>query len=189
MSRKRLAIGALAIVVLLGLYFFERSGRSRGLRSTTTGVPAPDFSLPQLNGELLQLSTYRGKVVLLDFWATWCDPCREEIPRFVNLQDKYGQQGFEIIGISMDDTADPVRDFYQRFRMNYPVVLGNAQIGELYGGVLGLPIAFLLERDGRIYAKHIGAMDASVLEREIVSLLANKVSLTAPGPSTDRPFL
>jgi peroxiredoxin len=143
---------------------------------------APDFSLPQLNGDPLQLSTYRGKVVLLDFWATWCDPCREEIPRFVNLQNKYGQQGLQIIGISMDDSADPVHDFYQRFRMNYPVVLGNAQIGELYGGVLGLPITFLIARDGRIYAKHIGATDASVFEREIVGLLETKVSLTPPGP-------
>jgi len=189
MSQKRLAIGALAIFVLLGLYFFERSGRSGARISTTAGALAPDFSLPQLNGELLRLSSYRGKVVLLDFWATWCDPCRDEIPRFVNLQNKYGPQGFEIIGISMDDSPDPVRDFYQRFRINYPVVMGNAQIGDLYGGVLGLPIAFLIARDGRIYAKHIGATDASVLEGEIVGLLEAKVSLTPPGPSTDRQVL
>jgi len=189
MSQKRLAIGALAIFVVLGLYFFERSGRSGGRRSSTPGALAPDFALPQLNGELLRLSTYRGKVVLLDFWATWCDPCRDEIPRFVNLQNKYGPKGFEIIGISMDDTPDPVRDFNQRFRMNYPVVMGNAQIGDLYGGVLGLPIAFLIARDGRIYAKHIGATDASAFEREIVSLLESKVSLTPPGPSTDRQVL
>jgi cytochrome c biogenesis protein CcmG, thiol:disulfide interchange protein DsbE len=188
-SQKRLAIGALAIIVLLGLYFFERSGRSRARRSTTAGRRAPDFSLPQLNGELLRLSTYRGKVVLLDFWATWCDPCRDEIPRFVNLENKYGPQGFEIIGISMDDSPDPVRDFYQRFHMNYPVVMGNAQIGELYGGVLGLPIAFLIARDGRIYAKHIGATDASVFEREIVGLLESKVSLKPSGPTTDRQVL
>ena len=189
MSQKRLAIGALAIFLLLGLYFFERSGRSGAHTSTTAGALAPDFSLPQLNGELLRLSSYRGKVVLLDFWATWCDPCRDQIPRFVSLQNKYGPKGFEIVGISMDDTPDPVRDFYQRFRMNYPVVMGNAQIGDLYGGVLGLPIAFLIARDGRIYAKHIGATDASVLEREIVGLLESKVSLAPLAPSTDRQVL
>jgi len=175
-SQKRLVNGALVVLVLAGIYFLERSGRSGNQRSTTPGALAPDFSLPQLSGELLQLSTYRGKVVLLDFWATWCDPCREEIPRFVNFQNKYGQQGLQVIGIAMDDSPDPVRDFYQRFQINYPVVLGNATTGELYGGILGLPIAFLIARDGRIYAKHIGPTDVSVLEREIVSLLQSKVS-------------
>lgn len=148
-----------------------RSRHSGGARSIGTAILAPDFSLPQLNGQPLQLLSYRGKVVLLDFWATWCDPCREEIPHFANLQDKYGPQGLQIIGIAMDDSPDPVRDFYQRFKMNYPVVMGNAQIGELYGGVLGLPIAFLIARDGRIYSKHTGATDFSVFEREIVVLL------------------
>ena len=112
----------------------------------------------------------------MDFWATWCDPCREEIPRFVDLQNEYGSQGLQIIGVSMDDEPGPVRDFSQRFKMNYPVVIGNARIGEVYGGVLGLPIAFLIGRDGRIYAKHIGATDISVFEGEIVNLLRSKSS-------------
>jgi cytochrome c biogenesis protein CcmG, thiol:disulfide interchange protein DsbE len=142
---------------------------------------APNFSLPLLSGSRLELSSYRGKVVLLDFWATWCDPCRDEIPRFVDLQNKYGPEGLQIIGISMDDSPDPVRDFYQRLKMNYPVVMGNAQIGELYGGVLGLPITFLISRDGGIYAKHIGAIDNSVLEKEIATLLQDKSRRDAPG--------
>ncbi|HXZ31970.1 MAG TPA: TlpA disulfide reductase family protein [Terriglobales bacterium] len=181
MSNKRLP-GALAILALLGVYFLhQRSGRSSTQHSAAPGDLAPDFSLPELSGELLQLSTYREKVVLLDFWATWCDPCREEVPLFANLQNKYGQQGLQIIGISMDDSPDPVRDFYHRFKMNYPVVLGNPQIAERYGGVLGLPIAFLIARDGRIYTKHIGATDISVVEREILGLLQNKVSTAQPG--------
>jgi cytochrome c biogenesis protein CcmG, thiol:disulfide interchange protein DsbE len=132
---------------------------------------APEFSLSDLAGHNLNLSTYRGRVVLLDFWATWCYPCREEIPRFVELQDKYGKRGLQVIGVSMDDGPEPVREFYQRYKMNYPVVMGNAKTGELYGGVLGLPIAFVIDRYGHIYSKHIGATDTSVFEKEIENLL------------------
>lgn len=173
MNQKKLLIGILAIAVAFGTYFFGRFGGGARRRSVAAETLAPDFSLPQLNGEQLQLSTYRGKVILLDFWATWCDPCREEIPRFVDLQNKYRSQGLQIIGVSMDDGAEPVRDFYQRFHMNYPVVMGTAKVGELYGGILGLPITFLIRRDGRVYAKHVGATDILVFEREIINLLGN----------------
>ena len=177
--RKNLFVGAVAIAALVGLYVMNRHrGMSPVLRITSAEHPlAPEFSLPDLTGKTLKLSDYRGKVVLLDFWATWCEPCREEIPHFVELQDKLGDQGFQIIGVSMDDGPEPVRDFYRKFKMNYPVVMGNAQIGELYGGVLGLPIAFVVGRDGRIYSEHIGATDISLFNREI------KAMLQAQGPT------
>jgi cytochrome c biogenesis protein CcmG, thiol:disulfide interchange protein DsbE len=89
----------------------------------------------------------------------------------MELQKKYGDQGFQMIGISMDDSPEPVRDFYQQFRMNYPVVMGNARTGELYGRVLGLPIAFLVGRDGRIYSRRTGPVDLSSLDREIAAQL------------------
>ncbi len=170
----KLRTGIAAIALVIALYFLNpRRNAPTGERVTNiAGHPlAPEFSLPELGGQTLDLSAYRGKVVLLDFWATWCDPCREEIPHFVELQNKYRDQGFEIIGISMDDGPAPVRDFYQQFHMNYPVAMGNAKTGELYGGVLGLPIAFLIDRDGRIETKHIGATDLSAFEREIEALL------------------
>jgi cytochrome c biogenesis protein CcmG/thiol:disulfide interchange protein DsbE len=171
---KKLLTGIAAIAVVMALYFLNPH-RVVPAGDRVTNIArhplAPEFSLPELTGQTLDLSAYRGKVVLLDFWATWCDPCRDEIPRFVELQDKYRDRGLQIIGISMDDGPAPVRDFYQRFHMNYPVAMGNAKIGELYGGVLGLPIAFLIDRDGRIEAKHIGATDISVLERELKALL------------------
>ena len=171
--RKITIVGIAAVTVVVGLYVLNRHrGMSPGLRVTSAEHPlAPEFSLPELTGKTLKLSDYRGKVVLLDFWATWCGPCREEIPHFVELQNKLGDQGFQIIGVSMDDGPEPVRDFYRQFKMNYPVVMGNAKIGELYGGVLGLPIAFVIGRDGRIYSKQIGATEVSLLEREIEAQL------------------
>jgi len=166
--------GLALILIVAGLYFVTRhlavfpGTRGKGIAGQSQ---APDFSLPDLTGQKLDLPSYRGKVVLLDFWATWSDRCRDEIPHFVELQNKYGGQGLQIIGVSMDDGPEPVLEFYQRFKMNYPVVMGNAKTGELYGGVLGLPIAFLIGRDGRISAKHIGATDISVFEKEIKNVL------------------
>jgi len=134
-------------------------------------MPAPDFTLPALTGERVQLSHYRGKVVLLDFWATWCKPCRKEIPYFAKLQKNYRSRGLQVIAISMDDSPEPVHSFCNRIHLNYPVVMGNADLGELYGGVLGLPVAFLIGRDGSVYRKHAGATEPAVLQKEIEDLL------------------
>jgi len=94
----------------------------------------------------------------------------------VELQQKYGDRGLQIIGVSMDDSPDPVRDFSSQFHINYPIVIGNAKTGELYGGVLGLPIAFLIDREGRIYKKRMGATSATVFEQDILALIANPES-------------
>lgn len=162
----------LAAVVIGGLYSYNhfRGARSASA-STNQRREAPDFTLPSIDSGQLRLSSYRGKVVLLDFWATWCVPCREETPHFVELQKKYGDRGLQIIGVSMDDSPDPVRSFYEQFHINYPVVVGTAETGSAYGGVLGLPIAYLIDRDGRIYSKHMGATDPSVFEQDITTLL------------------
>lgn len=174
--KRRLFLSLLALAICGAVFLTAHSKfRARQIGSADRAV-APDFTLTDLSGKPLTLSSYRGKVVLLDFWATWCDPCRDEIPRFNVLQDKYANRGLQIIGVSMDDAPDPVREFQQQFKMNYPVVMGSARIGELYGGILGLPVAFLIGADGRIYSKHLGATDEAVLEKEIVTLLG-----TVPG--------
>jgi cytochrome c biogenesis protein CcmG/thiol:disulfide interchange protein DsbE len=165
----------LVVVAIIGagtaVYSVRHHHAPQPTTSPSVNHMAPDFTLPQLEGKDLRLSSYRGKVVLLDFWASWCAPCREETPHLIELQQKYGDRGLQIIGVSMDDSPDPARAFYQQFHMNYPVVMGNAKTGERYGGVLGLPIAFLINGDGRIYAKHIGATDPAIFEKEVVTLL------------------
>ena len=173
---KLLAGALLALVLVVGLYYLNRYWITPAVRAQTKGEGAhplaPAFSLTDITGRPLKLSDHQGEVVLLDFWATWCGPCRLEIPGFIELQKRYGTQGFTMIGISMDDSPEPVVGFYRELQMNYPVAVGNDRLGELYGGMPGLPTTFLIGRDGRIYAKHVGAYDLSVFETEIKELLA-----------------
>jgi cytochrome c biogenesis protein CcmG, thiol:disulfide interchange protein DsbE len=157
---------AIAVVELAGCHSVAPA---HGVNS-----PAADFSVQDINGQPLNLASYHGKVVLLNFWATWCTPCRGEIPNFVDFQNKYGPRGFTNIGISMDDDAKPVAAFYQQFKMNYPVAMGTEKLAQSYGGVLGLPVSFLIDRNGKIAAKYVGAAQIPVVEQEIQTLLASK---------------
>jgi cytochrome c biogenesis protein CcmG, thiol:disulfide interchange protein DsbE len=132
---------------------------------------APNFSRADLAHRNVELTAYRGKVVLLNFWATWCAPCLTEIPRFVEWQRKYGGRGLQVIGISMDDNEAPVRAAYQKYRLNYPVVMGDEKLGEMYGGILGVPVTLIIDRSGKIRFKHQGAVDLDIIDREIRTLL------------------
>src|SRR5262249_10115357 len=147
--------------------------RSASAQSRTPAAEriAPDFSRVDLDGKKIRLSSFRGKVVLLNFWATWCAPCLAEMPRFVEWQQKYGPRGLQIVGVSMDDEEAPVRAMYRRLRLNYPVVMGDEKVGELYGGILGLPVTFLIDREGKIRFQHDGETRLEVIEREIQELL------------------
>lgn len=166
-----------AIVLVAGLYWLgiHSMAPAHRVRAATMAHPmAPDFTLTDINGAKLSLSDYKGKVVLLDFWASWCGPCRIEIPWFVQMQEKYRDQGFAVLGVAMQDTPDSVGSFYQQFHLNYPVAMGTAQLAALYGGIYGLPTSFVIGRDGRIYAQHSGTTGAMIFQKEIEQLLAEK---------------
>jgi cytochrome c biogenesis protein CcmG/thiol:disulfide interchange protein DsbE len=132
------------------------------------------FVRTDLQHRKLDLKAYRGKVVLLNFWATWCAPCQLEMPRFVSWQSKYGARGLRIIGISMDDDPALAREAYSKLKLNYPVVMGDAKLGERYGGVLGLPVTYLIDRRGRIRAEYQGETDLNAIETELRLLLPSR---------------
>ena len=166
--KRALAIFAVVALVLAWILLRPPAVNHQGAGALR---PAPDFALTDMSGNRVNLSAYRGKVVLLDFWATWCAPCKEEIPHFVDMQNRYGPRGFQVIGISMDDDEKPVLDFQQQFKINYPVAVGSAKLAEQYGGVLGLPITFVIDPEGRIVSRHIGQTSAEVFESEVQKLL------------------
>lgn len=170
--RSSVAAILLVLAVAGGFYAVHRKDvREQQMRAAALRKAAPDFSFIDLEGKPLQLAEFRGKVVLLDYWATWCEPCKVEIPHLVALQKKYGPQSLQIIGISMDDDAAPVKTFARDFAINYPVVLGDAELAQSYGGVLGLPVAFLIDREGRIVKRLDGDVKLQGLEWEISELM------------------
>jgi peroxiredoxin len=133
---------------------------------------APDFALKDADGRIVHLSDYRGKVVLLDFWATWCGPCKVEIPWFIDFQRAH-RDGFAVLGVSMDDEGwEVVKPFVAKAKMNYRVLIGNDQTSQLYGGIDALPTTFLIDREGRIAAVHVGLVNRKDFENGIEQLLA-----------------
>ena len=132
---------------------------------------APQFKGTDLNGRSVDLRSYRGKVVLLNFWATWCASCQVELPRFDAWQKKYGADGLQVLTVSMDDGDAPVRKTVRRLHLALPVVMGDAKLGEAYGGVLGLPVTFLIRRDGVVEAKVKGETDLDALESQVRRML------------------
>jgi thiol-disulfide isomerase/thioredoxin len=146
------------------------------IRFASNPEPMPPFLVNDVEGRVLSTAELHGKVVIVNFWATWCPPCREEIPEMIDLANRYKDR-LQIIGVSEDDDATPeeVRDFAREAKINYPVVMGSTGISAEYGGVPALPTSFLVNTDGRVVQKHVGLFPSEVYDREIRALLGEHV--------------
>jgi peroxiredoxin len=184
--KRNVIILIVVVLVVAGMiYLGARISRSQkaGLEPPTAaevavGQPAPEFQLKTLDGKTAKLSDYKGKAVLLNFWATWCEPCKIEMPWLVEFNKQYGPQGFTVLGVAMDDDADnkewvqkDIRKFADDMKVNYPVMLGNGKVGDTYGGVPFLPEIFYIGRDGKIVDHAVGLHGKGEIEEDIKKTL------------------
>ena len=133
---------------------------------------APNFSLKSSNGSLVELAKLKGKVVVVNFWATWCGPCRSEIPGFLEVYKQYKPKGLEIVGVSLDRGGwNEVRPFVEKYRITYPVVVGDGDLADAYGGIEAIPTTFLVDRKGNIVNKHLGYLNKAAFEKMVKDLL------------------
>jgi len=136
------------------------------------GTEAPEFALPDLDGKVVKTGDLRGKVVILDFWATWCPPCRQEVPHFIALQSKYRDQGLAIVGLSLDKGgASVVKPFVEEYNVNYMMLIANDETASSYGGITGIPTTFVIDKNGKVVKRFLGYTDPEVFEETIKPLL------------------
>jgi cytochrome c biogenesis protein CcmG/thiol:disulfide interchange protein DsbE len=139
---------------------------------------APDFALTSTDGKTVKLSDYKGKVVIIDFWATWCPPCRRGVPDLISLKKEYKDKGLEIIGISLDKisrgTEGNVVPFIKEYGINYPIVHGTMEVTQQYGGIRSIPTSFVIDRGGKIVANYVGLVPKENFEKDVIKVLASK---------------
>ncbi len=167
-----LSLFSLALVAALLIGNPISSSEASGLTSPKDRKPAPEFRLKDSHGGDVRLSDYKGRVVLLNFWATWCGPCKAEIPWFVEFSNQYRETGFAVLGVSMDDDGwTSVRPYLEQKHVTYRIMLGNNALAARYGGIDSLPQTLLIDRDGKIAAIHVGLVSKSEYADEISQLL------------------
>ena len=188
--KKIVLIVSTVLVLIVGTYFADKATRVKDMSSVKNTVrandapdakSAPEVTFKDLNGKDATLAQYKGKVVLVNFWATWCDPCYIEIPWLIEMQQKYEAKGFTVLGISMDEECKAAVDPFlakerfnvngQKLPMNYPIVIGNDEVADKFGGLLGYPTSFLISRDGKIVKKVQGLISYEEFTKAIESQL------------------
>jgi cytochrome c biogenesis protein CcmG/thiol:disulfide interchange protein DsbE len=181
------------VAVALGsLVLFSACSGSQSVRASAKNEkdrkPAPNFTLKDANGKPVSLSDFKGKVVLLNFWATWCGPCGLEIPWFEEFEQQYKSKGFAVLGVSMDDDGwSAVKPYMEEHKINYRVLLGNDSVSQLYGGLDALPTTFIIDREGNIAYPHVGLIGKNEYLNEIQSLLDVKPTSAALHPLRPTP--
>ena len=185
-GRNVVVIGVVVLVVagmlLAGKYLARNSAPLASNSGNTKGAMAPDFELKDIDGKPVRLSSLRGKAVLLNFWATWCGPCKIEMPWIIELQKQYADQGLVVLGVAMDDDAKDVPAFVKQMGVNYPVLLGNDKVADLYGGVSGLPTTFYIGRDGKIVERVFGLAGHKEIEADIKAALSEGSATAKSNP-------
>ncbi len=183
--KRNIVVFGLMVVVVAGLLLLAKhrpaarltlpAGSSSAAVASAPGHDAPNFVLTDLQGKTVKLSDLRGKAVVLNFWATWCPPCNEEIPWLVDLQKRYGSQGLQIVGINMDD-GDPknVVKFAAQHSINYPILYGQDKVADLYGGIDYLPTTFYIGRNGVVLDRVFGQAGRDEIEKDVQAAIATK---------------
>ena len=164
----------LAVAGLLGCGGSGGGMESEVVRAEDVAAPepAPNFTLKDSEGADVSLADYKGKVVLLNFWATWCGPCKIEMPWFVEFQRKYKDQGFTVLAVSLDEEGwDVVKPFLEEMELNFPVLLGNDEMADEFGGIMALPTTLIIDKEGQIVSRHMGLVERAEYEKDIEGLL------------------
>jgi peroxiredoxin len=175
------------VVVVMGMLaagrYLDRNRKHGPIRlaGDVHNMPAPDFELPTLDGRRVKLSDFRGQAVLLNFWATWCPPCKIEMPWFVDIQKEYGKDGLVVLGVAMDDTESAkIAAFASEMGVNYQVLLGTDQVSDDYGDVRSLPTTFYIDRNGNIVSKAVGLLGRQEIENDVKKALSATYKPASP---------
>ena len=152
--------------------------------SAAAAKKIPDFSLKDVSsGAVVDSTQLRGKILLVNFWATWCPPCRKEIPYLMKLHEKYQRKEFSVIGISLDQGGKRlVRKFVDKLKVNYPIVIGSSKVARGFGGVAGIPVSFLVDREGNLVKRYDGYVTEKILSKDIERILDGSIPLPKPTP-------